>query len=225
MLDTRRVQRLTHKPKSDFLAKATQAFGGGMLQLKDEAWKLLQNVFDIDYMGAAEYEFGALPRCLSNIVSNISTYEAFEFVIKAKDIQPNWERERILQHLRRAEIEEAKKKGEKPPRKNTRKLIEKANQTPITNKTIYVIGRKDMKSDIEELIRKMGKRQVHSKNGHFLERALDPITEYDKKYIGWLDLDNEYFFFTDQEMFKGAADLFLNEGWAPSSEEKSPDPS
>lgn len=61
------VQRL-NQPTSPRIAE-TFAFGGGLRNggLSDEAMGLLRNIFSFDYMGAAEFEFGAVPEALSRM--------------------------------------------------------------------------------------------------------------------------------------------------------------
>jgi len=82
MRQTWLVQRLNKKPTSSFLAKAEQVFGGGALALKPEAWKLLQSIFGIDYMGAAEFEFGALPKSFQELARDSQNLITFEMRTK-----------------------------------------------------------------------------------------------------------------------------------------------
>ena len=44
MNNTFLVQRLDKKPKSDWHAKVSQVFGGGMVMMTDEGWKAIQSV-------------------------------------------------------------------------------------------------------------------------------------------------------------------------------------
>lgn len=61
-------------------------FGGGYKNggLSDEAMKLIKNIFSFDYMGAAEFEFGALPISLQLIAKNHEKYNSMEFVAITK---------------------------------------------------------------------------------------------------------------------------------------------
>ncbi len=45
------------------------AFGGGGSGLSKDAWRILRPIMSFDYMGAAEYEFDALPLALQQIVA------------------------------------------------------------------------------------------------------------------------------------------------------------
>mgnify|MGYP006283653309 CR=1 FL=1 len=61
-------------------------FGGGLKNggLSDEAMDLIKGIFSFDYMGAAEFEFGALPKALNSIADNIKDYTTWSATIKAK---------------------------------------------------------------------------------------------------------------------------------------------
>ena len=52
------------------------AFGGGLKDggIPAEGMKLLRNVFRFDYMGSAEFEFGAVPKALAKIVDERENY-------------------------------------------------------------------------------------------------------------------------------------------------------
>lgn len=61
------------------------SFGGGLVNggLSKEAMGLIKDIFRFDYMGSAEFEFGAVPDALHKIATqkNIS----FSFSVKTKD--------------------------------------------------------------------------------------------------------------------------------------------
>lgn len=62
------------------------AFGGGLKNggLADDAMEILRGIFSFDYMGAAEFEFGAVPEALNRIAN--SPLEAGEFSIDGTTI-------------------------------------------------------------------------------------------------------------------------------------------
>lgn len=70
------IQRLDPPYPSDRLSALSEAFsfGGGLRNggLTEDAMKLLRPVFRFDYMGAAEFEFGAVPKALSDIYERAS---------------------------------------------------------------------------------------------------------------------------------------------------------
>lgn len=84
METTRLVQRL-EPPFKPFgqLRDNPFSFGGGYKNggLSDEAMDLIREVFSFDYMGAAEFEFGALPKALSSIFENREKYRGYTNMI------------------------------------------------------------------------------------------------------------------------------------------------
>lgn len=80
------VQRLNQPNKGNF--DNPFSFGGGLKNggLSDEAMKLLRPIFSFDYMGSAEFEFGAIPECFQQIAKNIKQYSAHEIVINKMSI-------------------------------------------------------------------------------------------------------------------------------------------
>lgn len=64
------------------------SFGGGLKNggLSKEAMELLRPIFSFDYMGSAEFKFGAIPKCFQEIARKISEYIAWECVIENKPI-------------------------------------------------------------------------------------------------------------------------------------------
>lgn len=94
------VQRL-RKPYNHpaFGADNPFSFGGGLRNggLNDEAMGLLRGIFSFDYMGAAEFEFGAIPQAFDrlresgdDIVLCEWTYKghAFDFLYRKQDGEP-----------------------------------------------------------------------------------------------------------------------------------------
>lgn len=209
-LTTSLVQRLTRPPATEMNALISQTFSGIGMMTEDQ-WQMVQKVFDVYYMGAAEYEFGAFPQALRTMISNIDEYKKWTFVIEAKDIKPGYWRESPVQRLRRAEIEAAYKEGKKPKKKNMKKLLEKAGIYPVMDRTIYVFGKIGRKEETEQLIREVASEKMRVKNGACMAGALDPEpkTTYDDRFCGWFDLHNQIFWFTEQLMWENTAKLFL----------------
>ena len=67
------------------------AFGGGLRNggLSDEAMGLLREVWRFDYMGAAEFEFGAVPEALTRLAKS-KTLTAFSFTVPLAEVPANW---------------------------------------------------------------------------------------------------------------------------------------
>lgn len=208
-LSTRRVQRFNAKPETEMSARITQAFGGGMLQLKEEAWEVIQSVVDIHYMGAAEYEFGALPRCLGAMVEAREDLKLWDFVIRGKDVKPDWWRKDAVQSLRRDEIQKAKASGEKPKRmspKHRRELEAKAGVVPIEDRQIFVIAAQPQEQ-VEKLIYGVGTSEFQIKGEPSFD--LDPNPRWAGRHpaVGWLDLDNQICWFLQREVRDSFAEM------------------
>lgn len=84
------VQRLQRpfKEKNPLLDLANAfSFGGGLKDggLSENGLRLIENIFRFDYMGAAEFEWGAVPNALNKIARNRKSYVAFGTLIKTKE--------------------------------------------------------------------------------------------------------------------------------------------
>lgn len=162
---TNLIQRLMRpaKTKEGALSNALEgfSFGGGYRNggLTSEAMDLLRPIFSFDYMGAAEFEFGALPKSLANIAGEIKAYGNHE--VKLKD------------------------------------------------HTIYVFCRNKDIDDIKKLIKDIYKDEykLHLKEYPRLKDSLNE-KEFTSNIIGWLELDNNFFFFKDKDAFDKLTDLF-----------------
>lgn len=202
------IQRLTRKPESDFMAKLSQVFGGGMLGLSADGWKVCQSVFDFDYMGAAEYEFGAISAAMRQVIANRADYRCWSFVIPSAKIEPAWWRKFGLRDLRDAEVRVAKDKGEKPPRmtpKHKRELEAKI-AAPPTDKTIYVVS-PHLREQVEDMILRCSRGLLHTKESPRFDLDKKPESA-SRETIGWFDLNNEQFWFTDAQVYEGFVKVF-----------------
>ena len=156
------VQRLERpvKPMGPF-ADNPFSFGGGYKNggLTDEAMSLLREIFSFDYMGAAEFEFGALPKALQQIAkANLSAF-SFE----------------------------------------------------VDGRPVYVLAPSEWQQEVEARIREFakdyGKHYYQLKEPTRLHAVLhdEPYTD---RLCGWIELDNGFMFFTDEEMWSKTCDLF-----------------
>ncbi len=93
---TRLVQRLSQPAESERGKLISHAFagGGGGIGFSKEAYALLDEVFTIEYMGAAEYEFGQMPKTLAAMRDDHESLVGYSFTIKAKDIKPHYKRKK-----------------------------------------------------------------------------------------------------------------------------------
>lgn len=89
------VQRLMAPRQKSVLGDNPFAFGGGLRNggLSDEAMGLLREIFGFDYMGAAEFEWGAVPKALEKIAKDAEDYRASSFTISLDKIKRSWNEE------------------------------------------------------------------------------------------------------------------------------------
>lgn len=162
------------------------SFGGGGSGLSKDAWEILKPLFEFDYMGAAEFEFGAFPKSLSKFLEHKRV--AFAIDIKAKDIGDSYER--------------------RYPRQKTASLPEKKNGK------VFILCREDQKDFVEDVVRIFAKGNhydvISTKEAVMLDSALDPVGEdSSRRACGWYELQNGFFFFTDESMFERTKKVFL----------------
>jgi len=159
------------------------SFGGGLVNggLTKEAMALIGKIFTFDYMGAAEFEWGAVPEALQKIAKNTSDYIAFKQQIKF--------------HYKKTFL----KKGNDVRGSQTIFIICRKEWKEEVVKRISTKAKGDF-----------GKRKDNFTTKVYvgLDFALGGTDIYDKRIKGWLELDNGYFFFTDKEMFNNTRELF-----------------
>lgn len=156
------------------------SFGGGLRNggLSDEAMDLLRGIFSFDYMGAAEFEFGAVPKALQAIAKDIKKYKAFSFTFPRKDVVKGWR--------------------------------DKSTTDPEGDVTIYVICHKDHVDGVTVRITDWAcePKAPSLKESTMLSQTLRPDSDWNPGIAGWLELNNGFFFFIDEEMWKKTTDLF-----------------
>lgn len=183
MKDTFLIQRLRKPPKAAYDAKLSRLFGGNMLQIPAEMWDVLQTAFDIDYMGAAEYEFGRLPRSFHAFAEDHQKLVAFSI------------------HLTDAEIKRIRVAS--LPKEATK---EEAQKTALV-KDVYVLCRASQRDEVVRRIKEFALEKTPIKRGARFAEALCSAPEQCPAY-GWYELDNGFFFFIDKEMWERTTKLF-----------------
>lgn len=156
------------------------SFGGGLHNggLSDEAMDLLRGIFSFDYMGASEFEFGAVPKALQEIARNSNEYQVYSFTIPLKKVAKSWR--------------------------------DKSKVNPVGDATIYVICKKDYFGEVKDRIIEWATGPYNSnlKEQTMLSNTLRPDGDWAPGNLGWLELDNGFFFFTDKEMWEKTSALF-----------------
>ena len=165
MKKTRLIQRL-HKPAKKI--NNPFSFGVGLKNggLSDDAMELINGVFSFDYMGASEFEHGAVPLALQEMKECSLSAGLIASIMKTK-------------------------KGEEVfliiPSKHEKKIIQRINL--IRNGT-----------------QRHGEFLLKEHCG--LREYFDSDQEWNKKNVGWLELDNAFMFFVDKEMWQKTCELF-----------------
>lgn len=168
--------------KQSLLQKLATAFsfGGGLKNggLTVEAMNLVSEIWRYDYMGSAEFEWGAIPESLQRISKNISDYKIGQIEVEFKCY--NW---------------------------NFKNKKDKYIQS---NGLVFYFCKKEDEIEVQQWI---GKFADEKKRDFFLKENVDMagamcMKEFYRDLAGWHDIDNDYLFFIDKEMFDKFCALF-----------------
>jgi len=168
------------------------AFGGGMKNggLAEGAMELLRPIFSFDYMGAAEYEFGDVPRAFQKIAEYASEGRAALFGI----VIPN------------SEVDTAHLKDW-----GSRKKV----KVPPGESHVYIICHADWCDEVETRVRAWAAKNWRTREDEHdirdatnLPARLIPQEDSYWDTIGWLEMDNGFLFFTDADAAEKTAALF-----------------
>jgi len=184
---THLVQRLMMPYKTDSdsnIDKLFEAnpfsFGGGLKNggIPENGMKLIKNIFQFDYMGSSEFEWGAVPNALCKIAKNAKKYIAHEILIpwKFKNWEPNLKKLKTLKSKSPVYIIDRMEWSQEVTDFIKRQAVNPYNNTDVLKEST-LLGYCLAKSD----------------------------SRYAR---GWLELDNGYFFFIDKEMFDKTCKLF-----------------
>jgi len=143
------------------------SFGGGLKNggLSDKAMGMLKTIMSFDYMGSAEFEWGAVPA-------------AFEFI--------------------------AEQAGKGNILTNT--------VTASNGKPVFYLCPKEYYPEVHDRIKKFleteDEYKLDLKEHCGLRQAIFEEGKYKPDVIGWLEIDNGFMFFTDEEMYENVCMLF-----------------
>lgn len=184
---THLVQRLLPPTKSRLGGIAPhRVFGVAMLGLSEKAWDVLDEVCTIDYMGAAEYEFGTLPKSLREFValSKAGALRSFAFA--------------LAPHERKLSSDRTWWGTKKP-------------LPPAKTVTLYGFCKESDLGEVQDRVRALANedKSFYVKGGTNLVDSLDLTRrEAGRVVCGWLELDNLFVFFSDREMWSGFCEIF-----------------
>jgi hypothetical protein len=139
------------------------SFGGGLINggISKEGMNLLRGIFSFDYMGSAEFEFGAVPAALSFLVEQ-----------RAKE-----------------------------------NIVASAIDFIHGEQIVYYVCPKPYEEEVKKRIgqlRRMDKEiclKEHCGLKEYFNEKDERRSQYAKKNVGWLEIDNGFAFFVDKEMF------------------------
>lgn len=177
------VQRL-NKPSrgSGPLAAFAEAFsfGGGLRNggLSEDAMTLLRQVFSFDYMGAAEFEWGAVPEALRMVAKAQRNLRASTITIPLAQVAAGWR--------------------------------DKTTPGPDVVARVYLLCQAGHETEVETRVRLWAAEgyRARLKESTQLDEALRPSDDREVSTVGWLELDNGFFFFTDRDMWAATCSLF-----------------
>jgi len=180
-------------------------FGGAMLGLGKEGWKVLDQLCTLDYMGAAEYEFGRLPQFLTFWAQRAGEGKIlpFAFVMKVGEYEGSWERS---------------------PYRREKKPLPR-----MQDRVVYGLYGNwySTPERLEADFRKVANKKLYVKEGAYTEKALDPVSDREKRSrpLGWIVLDDDAMLFVDETLWRAFAALFVVdlEGFEPPTVSASPD--
>jgi hypothetical protein len=171
------VQRLS-KPRA---VDSPFAFGGGYKNggLSDNAMDIIRTIWSFDYMGAAEFEFGAVPKALQRMAENAHNLRADTLEIPLNEVEADFRDKRgsLASDATSAVY-----------------IIAHKDHMDEVKDRIRAWAREQYNRDLKEMTR--------------LASSLRPYHEWDDEIRGWLELDNGFMFFVDREMWQKSAKLF-----------------
>ncbi len=174
------IQRLTRPLVNKKTGEASAnpfSFGGGLRHggLSAEALELLVPVCGFDYMGASEFEHGALPDALQKMAGGAEDLVAFSIDVKTGDLGSS---------------------------------IFKDEAPGVCKDTVFVLCPKDWKDEVTGRIQQFAKKEdtgyqgTRERVGLESSMRLRAKGERVSEHLGWLEINNGYAFFIDEDMWR-----------------------
>ncbi|NBQ67347.1 MAG: hypothetical protein EBU46_00335 [Nitrosomonadaceae bacterium] len=159
------------------------SFGGGYINggLSKAAMSMLRNICRFDYMGAAEFEFGAVPAAF-----NVIATQGFNKELVARQVT-------LKGHTQQYDENHRGIPGTR---------VEQ-------DYTVYIICHKDWADEVVSRILGFSAGETgQTKERVGLQQAIHPQRDWDRNICGWLELDNGFIFTIDATMFQRFAEVF-----------------
>jgi hypothetical protein len=154
---------------------------GGM---SPEGWETIEGIFAFDYMGAAEFEFGAVPAALYFLIEqrNADNLECGSIELPQGNVH----------YI--------------SPKPYTSEVLTRLRDFATDNPNQYTKEYVGLNHKLKEMaIKALAEKQVKKKPRKNARPVKPP---YESRAVGWLEIDNGYMFFTDKEMFTKVCNLF-----------------
>lgn len=153
------------------------SFGGGGGRMNKEAMEMLAQIWSWDYMGAAEFEFGAVPDAFNKMIGN-------ELVASFFTIPYKYERKRW--------------------RNTPTEVFEGKAQ-------VFYVCIKEQEDEVKERLRLWAKKEPEyramKESLRFNEGIAEVTGAVTCDIVGWFELDNGFFFFSDEKMWRKTCEM------------------
>lgn len=181
------------------------SFGGGMVNggFSKEAWAIVKKICGFDYMGSAEFEWGAVPKALGellehSVADNVTffswTFDRAKYPSR-KDLGGRFYSEHIRSKGKDGKEGRLRKKEIKVP-------------LPVGEQTVWAICLKGHEENVKSFVMEDLKKQHSSlKECTCFYVAVDPVGSYATRIVGWFELGNPFMWFIDEAMFNGFMEL------------------
>jgi len=174
------IQRITKPAPFKIAGKVITdnpfSFGGGFKNggLSEEAMSVLRPILSWDYMGASEFEHGAVPKALHTMAKADLITSKIKIMTSADGHA--W----------------------------------KDQKRGVCEAIVYLICPSKFREEIVARVRSFGcEDKLRTHEQVMLERSIRTIAAgTEPEVVGWLELDNGYFFTVDKEMFEKMCQLF-----------------
>jgi hypothetical protein len=171
------------------------AFGGGGSGLSDEAWAIVSKLFGFEYMGSAEYEFGAPAKALKALadLGAAKKIVAGRTLVEAKHIE--------LSKFTRGNSNydpTVKKRGDK-------------SKLPLPADTpVYFVCERGLEDQVAKIIQNVASGKQQCKEYPQGSYIFDPVTDSDHRRIGWLSvtMGEPFIAVKDKETFDRVVETF-----------------
>jgi hypothetical protein len=197
LMETTKLIQRVRKPRVGKLGRNPFTFGAGGGRLQPQAMDLLEPVFTFDYMMKAEYEFGAVPEGLNKIFQYAKAGNlGFSSVdVQTKDVK-----------FKSFLDNDVKRTWKSCP---VYIIGSKTDQTEIERRVMLIATDEDRcMADMWQKFKGKLHDGLYLTSEPMLDRYIKIDPSYDDPVIGWLELENGFFFTVDPSMAERFAALF-----------------